>query len=91
MLAQSGTNPETLLPPSFRQQSGVAARTFVAEYKDAIDAATHELGEWKTRAEGLKSATAERESTKKKNAADRDKCFQTVTSLKARMSNSKRL
>ena len=52
--------------------------------KDAIDATTHDLGEWKNKAEMLKSGKAEREAAKKKNAAERDKVFQLVTTLKAR-------
>ena len=50
--------------------------------KDAIDATAHELGEWKNKAEVIKSGKAERETAKKKNAAERDKVFQFVTTLK---------
>ena len=82
-LAQSSTNPESLLPGSFLKQRGAAPAVVVAEMKDAIDAATHDLGEWKTRAEALKSAKAEREANKKKFAVDRDRDFQVVTASKS--------
>ncbi len=83
-LAQSTANPESLLPHSFQKRSGADAAAIVAEMKDAIDAATHELAEWKTKAEALKTAKAEREANKKKFTVERDKDFQVVTASKAR-------
>jgi potassium efflux system protein len=84
MLAQTNENPGTLLPPAFGKHSGTATGALVSEMKDAIEATTHEVGEWKSKAELLKSGKAEREATKKKSAAERDKTFQLVTALKAR-------
>jgi potassium efflux system protein len=84
MLTQTDRNPASLLPPSFLKHSGTAPAALVAEMKDAIEATAHDLAEWKTKAETLKSAKAEREANKKKSAAERDKAFQLVTALKAR-------
>jgi potassium efflux system protein len=84
MLAQAAKNPDALLSPSFLKNSGTVPAVLATEMKDAIDATTHELGEWKNKAEALKSNKSEREAAKKKNAAERDKVFQLVTSLKAR-------
>ena len=84
MMAQATKNPEAVLPPAFLKSSGTAPAVLAAEMKDAIDATAHELGEWKNKAEALKSGKADREAVKKKNAAERDKAFQLVTTLKAR-------
>jgi hypothetical protein len=84
MLAQAAKNPEAVLPPSFLKNSGTAPGVVATEMKDAIDATAHELGEWKNKAEMLKTGKAEREAAKKKIAAERDKVFQLVTTLKAR-------
>jgi hypothetical protein len=84
MLAQAAKNPEAVLPPAFLKSSGTAPAVLATEMKDAIDATAHELGEWKNKAETLKTGKAEREAVKKKNAAERDKVFQLVTTLKAR-------
>jgi hypothetical protein len=84
MLAQTDKNPETLLPLSFVKNSGAAPAAVVSEMKDAIEATTHEVGEWKGKAESLKTGKAERDAAKKKNAAERDRVFQLVTALKAR-------
>jgi hypothetical protein len=84
MLAQAAKNPEAVLPPAFLKTPGTAPAVVATEMKDAIDATAHELGDWKNKAEALKSGKAERESVKKQNAAERDKAFQLVTTLKAR-------
>ena len=83
MLTQATGAPETLLPPSFKT-SGKAPAVVVAEMKDAIEATTNELGEWKGKVEALKSAKADRESKQKARAAERDKVFQRVTTLKSK-------
>jgi potassium efflux system protein len=84
MLAQAANAPETLLPPSFLKTSGKSPRAFVPEMKDAIDATTNEMGEWKGKLEALKSGTVDRESKQKARTAERDKVFQRVTTLKAK-------
>ena len=76
--------PKRSCPPRFSRAPARRPAVLAAEMKDAIDATTHELGEWKNKAETLKSGKAEREAVKKKNAAERDKVFQLVTTLKAR-------
>ncbi len=84
MLTQAEKNPETLLPAAFRRSSETVPSTVVSEMKDAIDATTHELGEWKSKMEALKSGRADRESKNKARAAERDRIFKLVTSLNAR-------
>ena len=51
VLAQTENKPETLLPPSFVKKSGAAPAAVVSEMKDAIEATTHDLGDWKNKAE----------------------------------------
>ena len=83
MVTQADRNPATLLPSSFHKAPGKASPGFVSEMKDAIDATTHELREWRSKLETLKSGRAERESKQKERAAERDKVFKLVTSLNA--------
>jgi hypothetical protein len=83
MLAQADKNPQTLLPSSFHKAPGMAPPALVSEMKDAIDAATHELGEWKNKAETLKTGRADRENQKKARAVERDKVFKLVTAWTA--------
>jgi hypothetical protein len=83
MLKQADTNPETLLPSSFHKTAGTPPTALASAMKDAIDATTHELGDWKSKMETLRSGRADRESKKKTLAADRDKAFKLVTSLSA--------
>ena len=84
MLAQADKNPQTLLPSSFHKAPGMAPPALVSEMKDAIDAATHELGEWKNKAETLKTGRADRENQKKARAVERDKVFKLVTAWTAK-------
>jgi hypothetical protein len=84
MLSQAASAPETLLPPSFLKTSRKSPGVLVPEMKDAIEVTTNELREWKGKIESLKSAKADRESKQKARAAERDKVFQRVTTLKAK-------
>ena len=62
MLEQADEHPDTMLPASFHKSAGNDRSALVSEMKDAIDATTHELGEWKSKIETLKSGRADRES-----------------------------
>ncbi len=84
MLKQAEKSPETLLPSSFRKTIGISPTVVASEMKDAIDATTHELSDWKSRMETLRSGRAECESRKKTLAAERDRAFKLVSSLSAR-------
>ena len=77
MLAQSQppTPKRSCLRSFLKNSGGDARRRRVAEMKDAIDATTHELGEWKTKAEALKTAKAEREANKKKTPPTATRSF----------------
>jgi hypothetical protein len=84
MLKQSDEHAETLLPVSFHKTAATPRTALVSEMKDAIDATTHELGQWKSKIETLRSGRAERENKNKAHAAERDKVFKLVTSLTAK-------
>ena len=49
-----------------------------SEMKDAIEATTNELKEWKTKLETLRSEIAKWDSLAERTAAERDKLFQRV-------------
>jgi hypothetical protein len=83
MLKQADENPDTMLPTSFHKTAATVRTALVSEMKDAIDATTHELGEWKRKIESLRIGRADRESKNKARAAERDNLFKLVTSLTA--------
>ncbi len=85
-LAQAATNPEVLLPPSFSVPGASAgARPSVsAEMKEALEAATGEVKEWKAKLESLRTEVANWEGLQNARCAERDKLFQVVAAMKAR-------
>ena len=83
LLAQAAANPEILLPQTFRS-SGPAGRPAVnAEMKEAIEVATGELKECKSKLENLRGLVSNWEGTQNMRRADRDKLFQAVVAMKA--------
>ena len=83
LLAQAAANPEILLPQTFRS-SGPGGRPAVnAEMKEAIEAATGELKDCKSRLETLRGEVLNWEGRQNARRADRDKWFQEVVAMKA--------
>ncbi len=85
-LAQVAINPEVLLLPSV---SGPGASAFArpsvsAEMKEALEATTGEVKEWKAKLESLRTEVANWEGLQNARRAERDKRFQVVAAMKAR-------
>jgi hypothetical protein len=85
-LAQAAKHPEVLLPPAFSGPGANAgARPAVsAEIKEALEATTGEVKEYKAKLESLRTEVANWEGLQNARRADRDKLFQVVAAMKAR-------
>ena len=83
-LAQAATRPETLLPPAYRALPAGGSPHLNTEMKDALEAATNELKDWKSKLEALRTEVVNWESLQNARRTERDKLFQRVASLKAR-------
>jgi hypothetical protein len=84
VLAQAATRPETLLPPAYRALPAGDSPHLNTDMKDALEAATNELKDGKTRLETLRTEVVNWESLQNARRTERDKLFQRVASLKAR-------
>ena len=84
ILSQAMTAPETLLPPVFRDHAVASSSAFALEMKDAIETATNEWKDWRTKLEILKGDMAKWNSLMSTRRADRDSLFERVTSLTAK-------
>jgi hypothetical protein len=83
-LGQAATRPETLLPPAYRALPGGGSPHLNTEMKDALEAATNELKDWKTKLDSLRTEVVNWEGLQNARRTERDKLFQRVASLKAR-------
>jgi potassium efflux system protein len=83
-LAQAAMSPDSLLPPSLLKSSAGVADGLGAEFKDAIEATTSELKEWRTKLENLRGEVGKGDGLQNKRRAERDKVFQHVAGLKAK-------
>ena len=80
-----------LLPAAFRGGDGRRSSAHLsAEMKDALEAATNDLKEWKAKLETLRTEVANWEAQQNARRAERDKLFQRVASLKARAARARR-
>jgi small-conductance mechanosensitive channel len=84
ILNQAAEAPEKLLPALFRNRSVKVSSTLAAEMKDAIEAASNELKDWKNKLETLRAEIARWNSAMNARRADRDSLFERVTSLSAK-------
>jgi potassium efflux system protein len=84
VLAQAAKVPESLLPACFRGKATTDSSALIAEMKDALEATTNELRDWKSRVESARSQIATWESLQSARHTERDKLFQRVTNLKAK-------
>src|SRR5262249_52352214 len=83
LLTQAAANPEVLLPQAF-QTARVGGKPSVdSQMKEAIEAATGELKEWKAKLESLRGEVMGWEGQQNARRADRDKLFQVVAAMKA--------
>ena len=78
ILTQAAKAPETLLPPSFLGSSARVSTALSSEMKDAIEATTNELKEWKTKIETLRSPDREVGQSAKARRAERDRALPTA-------------
>ena len=84
ILAQAASRPESLLPAAYRGATAGASAHLSAEMKDAMEAATNDVKDWRSRLETLRTEVVNRESQQNVHRTERDKLFQRVASLKAR-------
>jgi hypothetical protein len=83
LLALAATNPQVLLPQTLRGSGAATKSSVSAEMKEAIDAATSELKECKTKLDSMRSEVANWEVQQNARRADRDKLYQVVAAMKA--------
>ena len=84
ILKQAAEAPEKLLPPLFRDVSVKVSSALGAEMKDAIEATSNELKDWKTKLENVRGEIARWNGLMNARRVDRDGLFQRVTLLKAK-------
>ncbi len=84
VLTQATTAPETLLPPLFRDRSVKVSSSLASEMKDAIETASNDLKDWRTRLEILRGEVAKWNSLMSARRVDRDRLFERVTTLTAK-------
>jgi len=84
ILSQARAAPEALLPPLFGGSPAAATSVLASEMKDAIEATSNELKDWKTKLEILRSEIARWNSLQNARRAQRDRLFQQVTTLTAK-------
>ena len=84
LLAQAEKNPDVLLPPPFRATGPGGKPSVNAEMKEALEAATGELKEWKAKLDTFRTEVANWEGRQNARRAERDKLFQVVAAMKAR-------
>jgi hypothetical protein len=84
LLAQAAMHPEVLLPPSFPVPGAAARPAVSAEMKEALEAATGALKEYKAKLESLRTEVVNWEGLQNARRAERDKLFQVVAAMKAR-------
>ncbi len=84
ILAEAARQPETLLPPAFRGLGPGGAATLSAEVKEALEARTNEVKEWRSKLETLQAEVIKQEAQQTGRRAERDRLFQRVAMMKAR-------
>jgi hypothetical protein len=84
ILSQADQKPEGLLPKQFRGKAVDVSSTLGSEMKDAIEATTNELKDWKNKLEGLRGEVARLNSLSNAKRSERDTLFQRVTALNAK-------
>lgn len=84
MLTQASTAPGTFLPPLFRDHSVTVSPRLASEMKDAIEAASNELTDWRSKLEVLSGEIAKWNGLMNTRRADRDSLFERVTLLTAK-------
>ncbi len=83
LLAQAATNPEVLLPQTFRGSGPGGKPSISAEMKECIEAATGEVKECKAKLESMRTEAANWEGQQNARRAERDKLFQSVAAMNA--------
>jgi hypothetical protein len=83
IVSQSERAPDSLLPPLFQGQGKVSS-ALGSDMKDAIEATSSELKEWKTKLEALRSEITKSKSLMDARRSERDSLFQCVTALTAK-------
>ena len=78
LLNQAASNPDVLLPPTFRGAAAGPKPVVSLEMKEAIEAATGECQESRAKLEALRAEAASREAQQNARRAERDRLFQTV-------------
>jgi hypothetical protein len=83
LLARSATNPEALLPQTFRVPGPGDSPSVSAEMKEAIEAATGDVKECRAKLESMRSEVVNWEAQQNARRAERDKLFQVVAAMQA--------
>jgi potassium efflux system protein len=84
ILERAAARPETLLPPAFRSPAAGGSSSLDGEMKDALEATTNDLKEWKSKLETLRTEVVNWENRQDARRVERDKLFQRVAALKVR-------
>lgn len=85
LLAEAARTPAALLPKVFRRPPGEIDDAVRTEMKDAIEATRNELKDWTTKYEAAKANATKTTEVRAAMRAERDKIFQRVAALKARV------
>ena len=82
-LSQAVAKPEVLLPPAYRGIPAGGSPRLSVEMKDALEGATNELKECKSKLDAIRTEVVNWEGLQNTRRAERDKLFQRVASQKA--------
>jgi potassium efflux system protein len=80
---EASTQPESLLPPVFRQAARDGSRTLGVEMKHALEEVTEETKKWRLEADALTAQAHQSDSRQDKLRSERDKVSHELANLKA--------